>query len=114
MNLRNNKTVKERREVLENELHVSLLNISQFPFDEKQASTRNCENMIGGVSVPVGIAGPIRIKNQESRIKEYYVPLATTEGALVASVNRGCKAITESGGANVISKKIGITRAPVF
>src|SRR5260370_28387114 len=99
MNVRSYKTVKERREALENEVSVSLANIGQFCLDEEQVSTRNCENMIGAIQVPVGIAGPIKIKNQGSNITDYYVPLATTEGALVASVNRGCKAITESRGA---------------
>jgi hydroxymethylglutaryl-CoA reductase (NADPH) len=114
MNLRDYKTVTERREAVENELAVSLPHIGQFSLDEQQASTKNCENMIGAVQVPVGIAGPIKIQSSSSSVQSYYVPLATTEGALVASVSRGCKAITESGGAIVLTKKIGITRAPVF
>ena len=61
--------------------------------------------MIGAVQVPIGIAGPLRIKS-----RDYYIPLATTEGALVASINRGCKAITESGGAIVDSHRVGATR----
>jgi hydroxymethylglutaryl-CoA reductase (NADPH) len=64
----------------------------------------------------MGVAGPLQIKGQGTRDKgqEYYVPLATTEGALVASVNRGCKAITESGGATVACLRAGATRGPVF
>jgi hydroxymethylglutaryl-CoA reductase (NADPH) len=77
------------------------------------ASIKNCENMIGSVQIPLGVAGPLKIKSS-LQDREVYVPLATTEGALVASVNRGCKAITQSKGANVVSKKVGITRAPVF
>src|SRR5260221_444314 len=104
INLRDYKTTMERRGKFEKKKKISLQNASQFPFDEQQAATKNCENMIGGVSVPVGIAGPISIKypsfaEAASSSKEFYIPLATTEGALVASVNRGCKAITESGGA---------------
>jgi len=57
----------------------------------------------------LGVAGPLQIGKTE-----YYVPLATTEGALVASVNRGCKAISQSGGATVDSYHVGSTRGPVF
>jgi len=69
--------------------------------------------MIGAVQVPVGIAGPLKVSGQYAN-GEFYVPLATTEGALVASVNRGCKAITEAGGACVRILNDEMTRAPVF
>ena len=83
------------------------------------ASKRNCENMIGVAQVPMGVAGPLKIRTKnpelnDQKTKEYYIPLATTEGALVASVSRGCKAITESGGADVDSYRVGATRGPVF
>lgn len=109
MNVRDYKSVSERRKALEKELKVNLKNIGSFTLDETVAATRNCENMIGAVQVPIGVAGPLKINN-----KEYYIPLATTEGALVASVNRGCKAMTESGGAAVDSYRVGATRGPVF
>lgn len=98
-------SVSDRRKALEKELSISLKNIGSFTLDESVASTRNCENMIGVAQVPIGIAGPVNGR---------YIPLATTEGALVASVNRGCKAITESGGAMVDSYRVGATRGPVF
>src|SRR5258706_12128373 len=75
IHLRDYKTAKERRDAIEKELHVSLPNISRFSFDEQQVSDKNCENMLGGISVPVGIAGPVRIKDEGSRIKDYYIPL---------------------------------------
>jgi len=117
MNIRNLKTTKERREALEKELHVTLSSVGSFTLDESIASGRNCENMIGATQIPLGIAGPLRIKSiHDSRItkNECYIPLATTEGALVASVNRGCKAIIQSGGALVRAHKVGATRGPVF
>jgi len=119
MNLRNCKTIKKRRELIESECKVFLSNIGHYSLDENVASTRNCENMIGVTQIPLGIAGPLAIsfsssKTQEQGTKNYYLPLATTEGALVASINRGCKAITESGGAHVLCHRIGSTRGPVF
>lgn len=114
MNLRDYKTVTARRTALEKKTGVLLPNIGYFSFDEKVASSRNCENMIGAVQVPLGIAGPLNIHHSTFGIQHYYLPLATTEGALVASVNRGCKAITESGGAVVDSYRVGATRGSVF
>lgn len=109
MDLRTYDTIREKRIAFEEYLKLKLPHIGTFSLDEQTASTKNCENMIGAIQVPVGIAGPLKIADES-----FFVPLATTEGALVASVNRGCKAITESRGATVISKHIGITRAPVF
>ncbi len=75
----------------------------------------NIENMIGYTKVPLGQAGPIKIfHDQFSTFKEYNLPLSTTEGALVASVNRGCKATRLSGGIKVMAETAGATRAPVF
>lgn len=113
MNIRDYINPKERKLALEKELGINLENISESIFKDKFKVSKNCENVIGGIQIPVGIAGPL-ILLKENKLSEYYLPLATTEGALVASINRGCKAISESGGAMIISKKIGITRAPVF
>ncbi len=114
MKLRDMKTVKERREALEKELQVDLKNTGSFTLDESVAASRNCENMIGVAQIPMGVAGPLQVKSLKVKVKSYFIPLATTEGALVASVNRGCKAITESGGAVVDSYRVGATRGVVF
>ncbi len=114
MNLRHFQTVKARRTSLEKATGADLSHIGSFTLDEAVASSRHCENMVGAVQIPMGIAGPIKISNLNSQISDVYIPLATTEGALVASVNRGCKAIGESGGATVDSYRAGATRGPVF
>lgn len=88
-------------------------NIGSFTIDEAQAAARNIENMIGAVQIPLGIAGPIAI-NGEYATGNFFLPMATTEGALVASTNRGCSVITASNGAGVRIFNDGMTRAPVF
>lgn len=67
----------------------------------------NCEIVVGYVPIPVGMVGPITL-NGES----VYIPMATTEGCLVASTNRGCKAISSGTGAHSFILRDGITRAP--
>ena len=73
----------------------------------------NIENYIGMARVPVGLAGPLFIRGEDME-GEVMVPLATTEGALVASYSRGMKAITESGGATARVVDTGVQRAPYF
>nr|TKW11155.1 hypothetical protein SEVIR_6G215300v2 [Setaria viridis] len=77
-------------------------------FDYASILGQCCELPVGYVQLPVGIAGPLLLDGQR-----FYVPMATTEGCLVASTNRGCKAIAESGGANSVVLRDGMTRAPV-
>jgi len=114
MNVRDYKTVLDRRNALEKETGVLLSSIGHFSVNEKVASSKNCENMIGVAQIPIGVAGPLKVKSLKFKDQSYYIPLATTEGALVASVNRGCKAITQCGGALVDSHRVGATRGPVF
>ncbi len=111
MKLSQFKSPRDRREFLEKKLNISLKKISQAFIDEEKDI--HCENLIGETTLPLGVAGPLLI-SYHKKTKEYYLPLATTEGALVASVNRGCKAITLSKGAKVFIEDNGITRGPVF
>lgn len=108
--LRNFKNSQSRREFLAKELDIKLDKIADFNFTEDQAVGRNIENLIGSTQIPLGVAGPLLLQPTTYN----YIPLATTEGALVASISRGCKAITESGGAKVLVEEVGITRGPVF
>ncbi|WP_122088875.1 hydroxymethylglutaryl-CoA reductase (NADPH) [Halalkalicoccus subterraneus] len=107
-----------RRHLLETETDADLETIGDFSFSAGDADP-NVENMIGGAQLPMGVAGPIPINENEeggsgAAEGEYYLPLATSEGALVASVNRGCSVIRSAGGANARVTKSGMTRAPVF
>ena len=94
---------------------VQLDTIGRYTLDATRVSTRHCENFIGVTQIPVGVTGPLKIRGQwVDESEDIYVPMATTEGALVASVNRGCRALYEAGGAVVRVEDVGITRAPAF
>lgn len=73
----------------------------------------NIENFFGLAQIPVGVIGPLRINGLYAH-GDFYVPLATTEGALVASHNRGAKIISLSGGARVMCLLERVSRAPGF
>lgn len=112
--LRKLASARDRRNALEKHLSLSLTHVGNFSLEEEIAGARNCENMIGVAQVPLGVAGPLVLSHVSHGSGEYFLPLATTEGALVASVNRGCRAIAESGGATADSNRAGVTRGPVF
>ncbi|KAK4552912.1 3-hydroxy-3-methylglutaryl-coenzyme A (HMG-CoA) reductase isozyme [Recurvomyces mirabilis] len=89
---------------------TSKLEKSKLPyehFDYDRVFGACCENVIGYMPLPVGVAGPITIDG-----KSYYLPMATTEGVLVASTSRGCKAINAGGGAVTVLTGDGMTRGP--
>lgn len=73
----------------------------------------NIENIVGLVSVPVAVAGPLRVNGCAAQ-GDFYVPLATTEAALVASYTRGCQLLSESGGCSALVLAEGVSRAPGF
>ena len=86
------------------------LEYSKLPFEDYNYENVHgacCENVIGYMPLPVGVAGPLVIDGQA-----YYIPMATTEGVLVASTNRGCKAINAAGGATTVLTGDGMTRGP--
>ncbi len=73
----------------------------------------NIEGLAGFAMLPVGICGPLKVVGQKA-VGEFYLPLATTEGALVSSVARGCQMITLAGGAEVRVVNDSVVRTPVF
>jgi hydroxymethylglutaryl-CoA reductase (NADPH) len=97
-----------RREALQRITCKSLSGLPLEGFDYESILGQCCEMPVGYVQIPVGIAGPLLLDD-----KEYSVPMATTEGCLVASTNRGCKAIHLSGGATSVLLRDAMTRAPV-
>ena len=101
-----------RREFVERETGASLDSVGEYTFAAETAEP-NIENMIGGAQLPMGVAGPVTVDGGAAA-DEYYLPLATTEGALVASVNRGLGTIEAAGGATARVTDSGMTRAPVF
>eukprot|EP00325_Prymnesiales_sp_UTEX-LB-985_P008087 CAMPEP_0174708052 /NCGR_PEP_ID=MMETSP1094-20130205/10400_1 /TAXON_ID=156173 /ORGANISM="Chrysochromulina brevifilum, Strain UTEX LB 985" /LENGTH=451 /DNA_ID=CAMNT_0015906545 /DNA_START=18 /DNA_END=1373 /DNA_ORIENTATION=- len=107
------RAVKARRGWLERTQDVALdtLPYSQLDANAFYSSVLGAcaEMVVGYVPLPVGVAGPLLLNG-----KAYQVPMATVEGTLIASTRRGCKAITESGGASAVVLKQGMTRAPVL
>lgn len=86
-------------------LESSLLPYKNYNYENVHGAC--CENVIGYMPIPVGVAGPLTIDGQP-----YYLPMATTEGVLVASTSRGCKAINAAGGATTVLTGDGMTRGP--
>jgi hydroxymethylglutaryl-CoA reductase (NADPH) len=102
-----------RRRLLEAETDADVDAIGDYALDAERAADANVENLVGAVQIPMGVVGPVQVAGGVAD-GEYYLPLATTEGALVASVNRGCSVVATAGGADARVTKSGMTRAPVF
>ncbi|KAH2676065.1 hypothetical protein KXV32_000142 [Aspergillus fumigatus] len=88
----------------------SSLEYSKAPFENYDYTLVHgacCENVIGYLPLPVGAAGTLVIDG-----RNYFIPMATTEGVLVASASRGCKAINAGGGAVTVINADGMTRGP--
>ncbi|KAJ0057534.1 hypothetical protein NL108_009290, partial [Boleophthalmus pectinirostris] len=104
------RAVAIRRELLSSKLPSTsaLAHLPYKNYDYSKVMGSSCENVIGYMPVPVGVAGPLLLDD-----KPFYVPLATTEGCLVASTNRGCRALSLSGGCRSRILADNMTRGPV-
>ena len=80
---------------------------------ESKSLRGNIESLLGAVEIPIGAAGPLKVSGSDG-VGEYYAPIATTEGALVSSINRGCRALQMSDGVTARALKQRMTRAPFF
>jgi len=101
-----------RRDFLREQTGVRLEHVSSYSFDPSLLPG-NIEHFTGVAQVPIGIAGPLLIDGEHAQ-GEFYVPLATTEGTLVASYNRGMKMLREAGGVKTTILDDAMQRAPAF
>ncbi|KAJ5656624.1 hydroxymethylglutaryl-coenzyme A reductase family protein [Penicillium longicatenatum] len=82
--------------------------------DESTIRNAKIENCVGSVRVPMGLAGPLRVKGLDGTDGDFHAPLATCESTLVASCSRGCKLFNSNGGIQFKLLRDTMTRAPVF
>jgi hydroxymethylglutaryl-CoA reductase (NADPH) len=101
-----------RRNFAKEQTNAELNHVGAFSFEPK-VLPGNIENFIGVAQVPIGLAGPLLVNGEYAK-GEFFVPLATTEGTLVASYNRGMKLLRESGGVTCTVVDDAMQRAPVF
>ena len=104
--------VEERRVAAEEFTGARLDYVSKYCFDPEMAS-KNVENMIGTTQIPLGYAGPVKIRGSTAN-GEFLVPLATTEGALIASISRGMSVMNQGSGVRTMVFGDAMTRAPVL
>jgi hydroxymethylglutaryl-CoA reductase (NADPH) len=104
--------IRQRQELVEEANELKLHHLPQYSFDP-HITQGNIENFIGVAQIPIGIAGPLLVNGEQAQ-GEFYIPLATSEGTLVASYSRGMKVINLSGGATVTVTADQMQRAPVF
>lgn len=106
----NTRAVVVRRKAIAKLANAPVLDTKRLPYahyDYDRVFGACCENVIGYMPLPVGVAGPLIIDG-----KPYHIPMATTEGCLVASTMRGCKAINAGGGVESVLTQDGMTRGP--
>jgi hydroxymethylglutaryl-CoA reductase (NADPH) len=104
--------IKARQEFVRERTGVELEHVPQYSFDPK-LTAGNVEQFVGVAQVPIGLAGPVRVNGEHAQ-GDFYVPLATAEGTLVASYNRGMKLVREAGGVTTTVMDDAMQRAPAF
>ena len=104
--------IKKRQNFIEHETGTKIPHISHMSIDPLTLSG-NIENPIGVTQMPLGLAGPLLVDGEHAQ-GHFYVPMATTEGTLVASYSRGMRILTEAGGVKTTIIERYMQRAPVF
>jgi len=104
--------IRARQAFIRDQTGAELKHIASYSFDPHE-TRGNIEHFTGVAQVPLGFAGPLLVHGEHAR-GEYYVPLACSEGTLVASYNRGMKVLHRSGGVKCAVVGDNMQRAPVF
>jgi len=103
---------QRRADFIKERTGVELQHVTSYSFDPSVLSG-NVEQFLGVAQVPIGLAGPLLVNGEHAR-GEFYVPLATAEGTLVASYNRGMRLLYECGGVTTTILDDRMQRAPAF
>ncbi|OSX63533.1 hypothetical protein POSPLADRAFT_1169005 [Postia placenta MAD-698-R-SB12] len=106
------RAVLVRRALISRASKTKTLETSEVPmshYDYSRVMGACCENVIGYMPIPLGVAGPLKVDGEL-----YPIPMATAEGTLVASTSRGCKALNAGGGVTTVLTYDGMTRGPAI
>jgi hydroxymethylglutaryl-CoA reductase (NADPH) len=101
-----------RRAVIEEASGVALRHVAHYSFDP-HCVRGNCESFVGVAQVPLGFVGPLLVRGEHANGR-YVIPMATSEGTMIASYNRGMKVLNLCGGAKATVLADAMQRAPVF
>ena len=101
-----------RRRFVKEQTGAGLTHVGNFSIDPATLPG-NIENFLGVAQVPIGLAGPLRINGEHAK-GDFYIPMATSEGTLVASYNRGMRLLSESGGVRTTVVGQFMQRSPAF
>ena len=104
--------IAERQKFVEDFTGAKVNHIRQYSFDP-HTTQGNVEHFTGAIQIPLGFAGPLTVNGEHAQ-GDFLIPLATTEGTLVASYNRGIKILNLSGGVTCSIVGDSMQRAPVF
>ena len=102
----------ERRAFVRDQTGIALSHTGHYSLDPT-STQGNIEHFTGVAQVPIGLAGPLQVNGEHAQ-GSFYVPMATTEGTLIASYNRGMRLTREAGGITVTVADDAMQRAPVF
>ena len=104
--------IEQRQAFVKQQTGIELNHVAHSSIDPASLAG-NIENSIGVAQVPIGLAGPVRINGEHAQ-GDFYVPMATTEGTLIASYSRGMRLLSEIGGVKTTVVERFMQRAPVF